>query len=212
MKQVAVIPNGVDTEYMSGDFGPLELDSLVYNGALTYKANYDAMAYFLKEVFPRIQSGRPGVRLYITGKTDGVRIDKLAVNSGVIFTGYLPDIRPRVATSWVNVVPLRLGGGTRLKILESLALGTPVVSTTKGAEGLNLRAGEDYLRADSPAAFADATLRLLGNEKMRSELAIAGRNKVHEEYDWSIVGERLSEYIERIAATTERSARIPLIA
>jgi len=210
MKDVAVIPNGVDTAFMSGDFGPLEPDSLVYNGALTYKANYDAMAYFLQEIFPRIQSGRPGVRLYITGKTDGVRLDKLRLDSSVVFTGYLGDIRPRVATSWVNVVPLRQGGGTRLKILESLALGTPVVSTAKGAEGLHLRAGEDYLRADSPAAFADATLRLLRNEKMRCELSETGRKKVQDLYDWEIVGERLNDFIAHIAATAEQSPRMPV--
>lgn len=212
MKEVAVIPNGVDTDFMSGEFGPLEPNSLVYNGALTYKANYDAMAYFLDEIFPRIQSGRPDVRLYITGKTDGVRIDKLPVNNGVVFTGYLSDIRPRVATSWVNVVPLRQGGGTRLKILESLALGTPVVSTTKGAEGLHLRAGEDYLRADSPAAFADATLRLLQDENMRAELSEAGRKKVHDLYDWEFVGERLNDYVAHIYATAERPTHVPLIA
>jgi glycosyltransferase involved in cell wall biosynthesis len=206
MKSITVIPNGVDTEFMSGDFGEPEPDTLVYNGALTYQANFDAVAYFLAEIFPRIQSGAPNARLLITGKTDGVRLERLPQNSGVEFTGYLQDVRPRVAGSWVSVVPLRIGGGTRLKILESLALGTPVVATTKGAEGLHLRAGEDYLRADSPAAFADATLRILKSAEMRAMLSEAGRKKVRDLYDWSTIGRQLNTLISKIVAEQQTAS------
>ena len=206
MKNIYVLPNGVDMVQMQADYGEPEEDTLIYTGALTYSANFDAMQYFLTEIFPRIQAGRRNVRLYITGKTDGVRLDRLPENDAVTYTGYLKDIRPRVATSWVNVVPLRMGGGTRLKILESLALGTPVVATTKGAEGLQLRAGEDYLRADSPAAFADAVLRVLQHKEMRDSLAASGRSKVAAMYDWGIIGAQLDSLLHKIAAPAQKPA------
>ncbi len=209
--EVVVIPNGVDSDWMAGDFGEPQADTLVYNGALTYQANFDAVAYFLAEIFPRIQAGRPGTKLYITGKTDGVRLQRLPQNDGVVFTGYMQDVRPRVAQSWVNVVPLRIGGGTRLKILESLALGTPVVSTSKGAEGLHLRAGEDYLRADTPATFADATLRLLNDPEMRARLAETGRNKVRELYDWRMIGHELDTLARRVAASAAESPSLAAV-
>lgn len=206
MKKVVVLPNGVDMEHMQADFGEPEADTLIYTGALTYQANFDAMQYFLSEIFPRIQAGRKGVRLFITGRTDGVRLDQLPENDAVTFTGYLKDIRPRVASSWVNVVPLRMGGGTRLKILESLALGTPVVSTSKGAEGLHLRAGEDYLRADSPAAFADAVLRILKDKQMRDSLAASGRKKVAAMYDWKTIGGQLKTLVDAIAVPAPQAS------
>jgi polysaccharide biosynthesis protein PslH len=143
-----VVPNGVDINALTGDFGQVEPESLVYSGALSYYANMDAMEYFIKSIFPIIKSYRPGVKLYITGSTAGIDLQRLPAEDGVIFTGYLSDIRPRIARSMVSIVPLRIGGGTRLKILESLALKTPVVSTNKGAEGLELIADKDLLIAD----------------------------------------------------------------
>ena len=119
---IGVVPNGVDVVQYAGDFGAPEIDTLVYPGALTYSANLDAMEFFLGEVFPLIRAERPDVRISITGKTDGVALDRLPRDDGVVLTGYLDDVRPTVARSWACVVPLRVGGGTRLKILEALAL------------------------------------------------------------------------------------------
>ncbi len=198
-RSIEVIPNGVDTGYLSGDFGQPEAGTLIYNGALTYGPNFDAMAYFLEEIFPLIRAQRPDACLYITGKTEGVPLKALPQSDGVVFTGYLPDIRPRVAKSWVSVAPLRHGGGTRLKVLESMALGTPVVATTKGAEGLNLRAGEDILIADSPVGFASAVLRVLGDAGLRGQLSRAGRKKASAEYSWDTIGEKFIGFVEQAA-------------
>jgi len=195
---VAVIPNGVDLDFYDGDFGVPEPGTLVFSGVLTYSANFDAMRFFLKDIYPLIKAVRPDVTLRVTGKTEGVPIQTLPRRDGVVFTGYLDDIRPCVAQSQVSVVPLRVGGGTRLKILEAMALGTPVVSTSKGAEGLDVTPGENILIADEPAEFADAVLHLLDDERLRARLAANGRRLVREKYDWERIGRKLERLLQEV--------------
>lgn len=194
---LAVVPNGVDVARYSGDLGEPEPDTLIYNGALTYSANFDAVSFFAGEILPRIRAQRPGVRLVVTGRHDGVAVERLP--EGVELAGYLPDIRPAVARSWACVVPLRQGGGSRLKILEALAAGTPVISTTKGAEGLNLIPERDILIADTPADFAAATLRVLREPVLREMLRRNGRQAVAAHYDWQPIVQRLLTFIDRLA-------------
>ncbi|MDM8528609.1 glycosyltransferase family 4 protein [Anaerolineales bacterium HSG24] len=196
-QHIGVIPNGVDTAHYQGDFGPLKPDTLVYSGALSYYPNFEAMQFFIGEVLPLIQIERPQVKLAITGKRDPALSARLPQNKAVTFTGYLDDIRPTIAQSWVSIVPLRLGGGTRLKILEAMAAGTPVVSTHKGAEGLNLTHEQDVLLADEPVQFAQAILRILNDQSLRQQLSQQGRQTVKATYDWQIIGQKLSEFIER---------------
>jgi glycosyltransferase involved in cell wall biosynthesis len=202
---IGIVPNGVDIARHRNNFGSPEADTLIYSGALTYTANFDAMRYFLGEVFPLIQAKHPQVKLYITGKLDGVPINRLPRNEGVIFTGYVDDIRPKVAQSWVTIVPLRQGGGTRLKILESLALGTPVVATSKGAEGLDLVSEQDLLIADKPAEFASAVLRILDNRQLREKLGQNGRQVVTAKYDWQIIGKQFNQFIEQVVSQKAQS-------
>jgi len=196
---VTVVPNGVDVDWYEGEFGDPEKCTLIFPSPLAYFANLDAVEFFLKEVFPQIRSKCPEVKLYITGRTDGVPLDRLPLSDGAILTGYLDDIRPAVARSWVCVVPLRIGGGTRLKILEAMALGTPVVSTSKGAEGLTVTPGEDILIADTPTEFASAVLRLLGDESLRARLASSGRRLLKERYSWQRCARRLEQLISQVA-------------
>lgn len=196
--RIKVIPNGVDVDYYSGDYGDLEAYSMVYSGSLTYGANFDAMAYFLANIYPLVQAEIPQVKLYITGKVDGVPLERLPKLPGVIFTGYLTDIRPRVAQSWVSVAPLRVGGGTRLKILESLALGTPVVATNKGAEGLDLAPDKDLFIADQPIDFAQKVVRILKDRQLRDSLGAQGRKTVNERYSWHGIGSEFNQFIEEM--------------
>ena len=132
-KQIWVIPNGVNTVYYHPNGVQKQPHQLIYNGALSYAPNLDAMQYFLTEIFPLILNKIPDVSLHITGKSDPTLRERLPFHKNVIFTGYLDDIRPAIQHSTVCVVPLRQGAGTRLKILEAMAAGTVVVSTNKGA-------------------------------------------------------------------------------
>lgn len=202
-RRVVVVPNGVDLGRYKGDFGAPEPGTLVFPGALTYNANFDAMAFFLHQVFPLVKARRPEVVLRITGNTNGVPVDHLPLDQSVILTGYLDDVRPTMAQSWACVVPLRVGGGTRLKILEAMALGTPVVSTSKGAEGLEAMHGEDILIADTPAEFADAVLHVLDDRALRAKLATNGRRLVESRYGWEGIGEKLDQLLRKVAKERE---------
>ncbi len=195
---IAVIPNGVDTCSNQPDDTQPVPNKLIYPGAVTYSANYDAVAWFIHEVLPLVRQRIPNVQFVVTGGTGSVDVRDLAAQPGVTFTGYLPEVAPAVRSSWATVVPLREGGGTRLKILESMALGTPVISTRKGAEGLNVHPGTDILIADEPEALAEMVCTLLNDRALRERLARAGREMVEREYDWSIIGRQLVELAEKV--------------
>jgi glycosyltransferase involved in cell wall biosynthesis len=195
-----VIPNGVDLQVNSGDFGAPRPDSLIYPGALTYSANFDAMKFFLEDILPLIRAQRPDASLRITGGYDGVPVHELPLGRGAELTGYLDDVRPAVAQSWGCVIPLRVGSGTRLKALEAMALGTPVISTSKGAEGLEVRHEENILIADDPGEFSQAVLRLLQDEHLRAKLSANGRRLVEERYSWEACARPLERLLNQIAA------------
>lgn len=198
---IAVIPNGVDTQLHRPDPGlQPEANSLIYTGAVTFYANYDAVAYFVREVWPLVRQRIPDARFTVTGSTRDVDVSDLAAQPGVQFSGYLPSVADAVRQHWALVVPLLSGGGTRLKILEAMALGTPVISTRKGAEGIHARSGEHLLIADSAAEMADAVGRLLDDPALRARLSQAGRALVEQEYDWSVIGGQLVNVIEQTLA------------
>jgi glycosyltransferase involved in cell wall biosynthesis len=193
---LVVIPNAVDVASYSGDFGAVQPTSLVFSGSLTYQPNADAVRYLLSEIYPLIQQAQPDAVLRITGDTGQLDLHTLGRIGGVQFTGHVKDVRPFVASSSVSVVPLRLGGGTRFKILEAMALGTPVVSTFKGAEGLEVTDGEDILLADDPREFSERVVHLLGSPQARARIAAGGRRRVHKRYDWAKVGDDLCGIVD----------------
>ncbi|CAG0937507.1 polysaccharide biosynthesis protein PslH [Thermoflexales bacterium] len=194
--RVEIVPNGVDCQHHQPATGSARLDSLIYNGALTYSANFDAVQFFLAEIYPQIKRERPTVSLTVTGSTQGVDLTRLRLDDSVYLSGYLEDMRPVVGGSTVCIVPIRQGSGTRLKILEAMALGTSVVSTTKGAEGIDARHGDHLLVADDAASFADCTLRLLRDVNLRQRLAANARRLVEERYDWTHIGQHFTRLVE----------------
>ncbi len=198
--QVQVVPNGVDCRRNHPGLAQPQPNLLIYNGALTYSANYDAMQYFLAEIYPLVQAQVEDVSLTITGSTSGVALSDLGVDESVRLSGHVHDIRPLVAGAWACVVPIRQGGGTRLKILEAMALGTPVVSTSKGAEGLNVISNHDILIANEPRDFAAQVIRLLRAPALRTDLVANARRLVEQQYDWVQIGQRFTELIEATAA------------
>jgi len=195
---LCVVPNGVDpalTEYGGAEVDPRVVIS---TGGLTYHANLDAAVFFCGRILPRIRERVPGVRFLITGRYDGVDVGPLSA-AGATLTGFLDDIRPAVAGSAALVVPLRIGGGTRLKILEAMALGTPVVSTSLGAEGLGLKHRETALIADDPDEFARCTLDLMLDRSLRERIGANARRYVAERFDWRRSVEALDRVVRRVA-------------
>lgn len=201
--EVAIIPNGADVEGCRAYRYDPEPDTMIYPGALSYDANLDAARHFLGAIMPLILRERPAARLRITGRSTPEQRAALPPSPGVEHTGYVDDVRALIARSAVEVVPLRQGGGTRLKILEALALGTPVVSTAKGAEGLDLVGGRDLVIADSPEEFAAATVELLARPELRARLSAVGRLAVAAQYDWRAIGGRLVALVEAVASERE---------
>jgi glycosyltransferase involved in cell wall biosynthesis len=155
-----------------------------------YVPNYDAMLYFIEEIFPIIQQKRPSVRLRIVGKNPP-EILKKKRNQHIEITGFVSDVRPYIQQSDLYVVPLRMGGGTRLKILQAMAMKIPIISTTIGAEGLEAVDGDHLLLRDDPQSFAEATLELMDHSTLKKQLAESAYQFVREEYDWKTIGGRI---------------------
>jgi glycosyltransferase involved in cell wall biosynthesis len=161
----------------------------------------DAVEHFFHAIHPRLRALVPELRVRLVGRSPAPEVRRFESRPGVTVLGDVPDVRSHLADASVAVVPLRVGGGTRIKILEALAAARPVVSTSVGAEGLGLRDGEHLLVADDPEAFARAVARLLGDASLRRRLAVAGRGLVVERFAWSSLGRRFAEVCARVAQT-----------
>ncbi len=187
-----VIPNGVDTNYFVPSFDETEEFSLVFTGSMGYVPNSDGIIYFLDEIFPKIKRQLPGTKIYIVGSKPPEDLRRRASHD-VIVTGYVDDVRPYVWRSSVYVVPLRMGGGTRLKVLEGLSMRKPIVTTSIGCEGIEVTDGVNVSMADDPEEFAERVVELLTNRQKSDELGANGNELVKSRYDWDIVGSLMDE-------------------
>ncbi|MCI0555679.1 MAG: glycosyltransferase family 4 protein [Anaerolineae bacterium] len=195
---IEIVPHSLDLDrYMEID-EPIVPNSLAFTGSFTYHPNLDAVQYFTNTMFQSIRDKEPATRLKVIGNLNGVEPTQFPGYQSMSFTGLLRDVRADVAKSWLSIVPLRLGAGTRLKIVESMALGTPVVSTSKGAEGLEVVHGENILIADTPEEFSDAVLSVLQSPPLREKLSKGGRALVAEKYDSEAVGRIFDAFMERV--------------
>ncbi len=199
-----VVPNGVDAKYFSPGDLPPEPFSLVFTGVMSYLPNYDGMLHFLDNIFPLIQKQIPEAKLYIVGSGPPKALQARA-SDHVVVTGFVDDVRPYVWRSSVYVVPLRMGGGTRLKVLESMSMKKPIVSTAVGSEGIDVRNGESILLADDPAEFADAVVRLLRDQPLRFRMIQNGYELVRSRYEWSVIGQELEKIYGTIVSSQEHS-------
>ncbi len=186
----ATVPNSVDVDFFRPSEVDPEPDTIVFTGLLSYRPNLDAALYFLDEVLPLIVRQRPGVVVTFLGYGEESDLERLR-RPGVVVPGRVDDIRPYVARSSVVVVPLRIGGGTRLKVVEALAMGKAVVSTTIGCEGIAVRDDIHLLIADDPGTFAEAVIGLLERPETGRRLGAAGRRLVVQDYSWALAGARL---------------------
>ena len=195
---VKVIPNGVDVPHFTPDHVSEDAAHLIYIGSMDWYPNEDAARFFAEEILPQIQKDVPDAKFTIVGGNPSERVQRLTDIEGVVVTGRVPEIKPYFAEATVFVVPLRIGSGTRLKILEALAMGKAVVSTRVGAEGLALRDGEEILIADEPDTFADAVTRLLTDRDLRQKIGANGRVRVEQDYDWHSIAEKLHTVYESL--------------
>ncbi len=193
---IDVIGNGVDVSaFQPASCGPGK--SLLFVGSMDYHANVDAVTWFAREAWPGIAARRPELEFAVVGRNPGSEVRALA-SARIRVTGTVEDVRPYYAEAFAVIVPLRVGSGTRLKILEAMAAGVPVVSTRLGAEGIGAQPGRDLLIADSPGEMI-AALDALTAER-RASLAEAGRKLVEQTYDWRLLAGRLSRIHEELAA------------
>jgi len=189
---ISVINNGVDTNYFKRNSYPVSKNALVYTGEIGWYPNEDAIMYFVKDIFPLIKKSEPEVKFWIVGNNPSSKIKKLAEkDKSIIVTGFVDDVREFMGKASVYVAPLRIGSGTRLKILEALSMEKPVISTSIGCEGLDVEGDKHLLIKDNPEEFARAVSSLLKNEGLCASLGQNGRRLAQERYDWKVVFKNL---------------------
>jgi glycosyltransferase involved in cell wall biosynthesis len=195
------VPNGVDTAALrpaaapAPDAPPL----LLYTGTMSYPPNAEGLHWLLDAIWPRIRAALPAAQLVVVGRDSPVEPAAVA-SDGVTIAGWVPEMAPYFAAATAVLVPIRSGGGTRLKVLDGLASGRPVISTTAGAEGIAIGAGEHALLADDAAGFAAAAVRVLSDRALAARIGAAGRELAVRCYDWDALGARFDAELRRLAA------------
>lgn len=196
--QPEVIDNGVDVDYFAPMDSEVDTNRLVFTGSMDWRPNQDATIWFARRIMPILRDNRPKLTAVFVGRNPPPAVQALAGVEGIEITGTVPDVRGYIAGAALYIVPLRIGGGSRLKILEAMAMKKPVLSTTVGAEGLEVRPGREIALADEPQAFAEAVLALLDAPDRRLRLAEEGYKLVHRRYRWDQLAERFHHYIEQV--------------
>jgi polysaccharide biosynthesis protein PslH len=182
-----VVPNGVDTNFNQREsVEPIDLPphALVFTGTMDFRPNVDAVLWFAREVLPLVRQTIPGAHFVIVGQRPHARLNELRAEPAITITGAVEDTRPYIAAAAAYVIPLRMGGGTRLKLLEAMSMAAPIVSTTLGAEGFPIAPGRELLLADDPASFARSIVDLIQQPEQGQVLGRVARSFVVEQYDW----------------------------
>ncbi len=198
---IRAIPTGVDVSYFTPNGATEKPESLVFTGSMDWYPNEDGIRYFIDAVLPIIRREFPRVDVTVVGRGPSRNLREKASKARVELTGRVADVRPYMNEAAVYIVPLRMGGGTRLKIFEALAMAKAVVSTTIGAEGLPLTDREHFLRADTPDSFATAVISLLRDKNRRRTLGLAGQRLVRGRFTWPEVGQQFSDLCEEVGCS-----------
>lgn len=202
---VSVVPNGIDTRLYARFDSSLDLGdhALVFTGSMGYRPNVDAALWFADQVLGNVRAHVPGARFFIVGSNPSPRLNVLREREDVQVTGWVPDVNPFLHGASVYVVPMRMGSGTRLKLLQAMAAGRAVVSTTTGAQGLTVTDGAELRLADTADDFAGAVILLLTDPAQRQKIGETGRLYVKNSFDWSVIAPRLLRVYDEM---TGRSA------
>ena len=203
-----VVPNGIDSsefQIVSKEQKPI----LLFIGGVGYPPNADALEYYLTEIHPKIREKIPAVKLLAVG-ADKKSLQATHVDaSSVEPLGFVDDIRPYLNQALIGICPIRYGSGTRIKIMTYMAAGLPVVSTTKGAEGVAYTNGKDIVLADDPTDFANAIIKLWSDSQYREEIAKSGHDFILKHYDWNVLGAKLGAAYKEIIALTQNRLKLP---
>jgi glycosyltransferase involved in cell wall biosynthesis len=206
IETVSSVPTGVDVEYFTPRGASAAIADIVFCGSMDWLPNVDAVLYFLSEVLPLIRDTLPETTFVIAGRSPDARVLKAVQGlAGVSVTGKVEDMRPYLWGAKISIVPIRIGGGTRLKIYECMAAGVPVVSTTIGAEGLRYNDGVDIVLADDPAGFAAACVRLLSNDAARKAIAHNALERAQREFSWEAVSREFEAILESNRIVSNRA-------
>ena len=200
LTQVASVPTGVDVDYFRPlDGAMVDGHKLVFTGSMDWLPNEDAMQYFIREILPLVSKSIPDVTLTIVGRNPYPSLVELSKrDKSIIVTGRVPDVRPYIESAAAYIVPIRIGGGTRLKIYEAMAMEKPVVSTTVGAEGLTVTDGKELLLADSPEQFSEAIVRLFTTPAFARKLAQQAALAVRSQFAWARVSTVFADICARV--------------
>jgi len=215
--QVSLIENGVDMAHYSDDEieaayatwaaagAARKTKRIVFVGSMDYHANVDGAVSFGREVWPRVRDRQPELVFTVVGRDPAPEVRALTTIPGIEVTGTVDDVRPFYREALAAIVPLKVGGGSRLKILEAMAAGVPVISTTLGAEGLNVRDSENILIADTNEQLAEAIVSVVESEEQCKRLSNAGRALISRHYDWLQLGTNLLEIYQKLLAMSQKS-------
>jgi glycosyltransferase involved in cell wall biosynthesis len=195
-----VLPNGVDTEYFSPMDVQEEFPSLVFVAEMGTLVNVHSILHFYDTIYPSIRQELPQIKLYLVGRKPSVEIINLAVDESVLVTGYVDSVKPYIARSSIFVAPLILGTGIKNKVLEAMAMGKCVVTTSIGAQGINAVSGEDLIITDNPNEFATWVVNLLKDKQLRQKLGDNARRIIETKYSWKKIAERLDQIFKEAVA------------
>lgn len=193
---IRVIPNGVDCEYFKPRDGEEESSSVAFIGGMSHPPNVEAVLYFYKYIYRHIKDEVPGIRFYIVGHDPAKEVQQLTSDETVIVTGYVEDVRPYLAKSTVTVVPMISGRGMKNKVLEAMAMGRAVITTSLGAVGIDVTPGENIIIADEPMVFAQRVMELLNDQQLRRRIAFNARKLVESQYSWERMAEQLNHVFQ----------------
>lgn len=196
-----VIPNGVDSEFFKSANTEIDPNMVLFTGTISYYPNTEGILWFYKNIWPLIKEKNPAATFCIAGKSPPPEVQSIAdADPSVTVTGMVDDMRDYYNKAAVVVVPLRVGGGTRLKILEGMSMSKAIVSTSVGAEGIDHSDGSDILLKDTPQEFSDAVVEVMTDSTLRQKLEKGGRTLVEAKYDWRAVTDKLSDVFEQTVA------------
>ena len=206
IKDVRVIPTGVDTQYFYEAKEAPEPETLIFVGSMNWLPNIDGMSYFINEVLPLVREQCPAVKLYIVGHAPKKELyDLAATHQEIIITGTVDDVREYMKKASVYIVPLRVGGGTRIKIYEAMSMGKAVVSTSIGAEGLPVTHDENIIIADDKKQIAGAIVQLIKDPQLRDRIGARARRYVETNCGWDKTAKVFSEQCESIVRQEDQN-------